>query len=65
MARVKISHDDREEAMTAGSQPIITGRMRWWIPLDGSAVLQCEWSQRGGTGPSVWIDVPTITEIQE
>lgn len=65
MAYVEVSHDERREAMaTIGAYCDRTGAFRWWKPLDGPAVLQCEWIA-GVTGVRIWIDVPTITETQE
>lgn len=65
MAYVEISHDDYEQAKTGcvGDHPRPTGRMRWWKPLGGQPVLQCEWS--GLIGSRMWVEVPTLTEIQE
>lgn len=43
MAYVEVSHDERREAMaTIGAYCDRTGAFRWWKPLDGPAVLQCE-----------------------
>lgn len=65
MAYVKISHDDYEEAKTGcvGEHPRPTGRMRRWKPLDGPAVLQCEWG--GQIGSRAWVSIPTLLEVSE
>ena len=65
MAHVEISHDEYKEASaTLGSNVGSTGRHRYWKPLDGPAVLQCEWIQ-GVTGMTIWVDVPTVTELKD
>lgn len=65
MAYVEISHDDCEQAKEGcvGGHPKPTGRMRWWKPLDGPVVLQCEWG--GEIGTRTWVAVPTLTEVRE
>jgi len=65
MAIVTISHDELEQVNAIiGTNVARTGALRWWKPLNGPRILQCEWIA-GRAGARIWIEVPTLTEIVE